>query len=132
MLTVAELDVIRAEIASEPETSPAKRLLAHIDQDLAEAKYESMERFVTQLSQDEGFTRAEAYRLYHYMDAGNPIEMDDKTPCPSCNGTGRGTESGCMGERSTGLKCKKCHGNRVITTFKRAPADTRFERVVKV
>lgn len=125
-LTDDQIEAIRQEVAQEPETSPARRLLAHLDAVDAEEWETGRKRIIDKLVNEDGFTPAEAERtIAAYFGGGVQPEFDYEAPCPACDGTRRGHGPGLF------PKCSRCNGSGAIITYKKLPPDTRFERVSK-
>lgn len=124
-LTDDQIEAIREEVAHEPETSPARRLLAHLDAEAKEAWEKGRERLIAKLVKEDGFTLSEATRTIDaYFSGGVTPEFDYQALCPVCEGTG-------CSQEDLFSKCSRCLGSRTIVTYKKLPADTRFERVAK-
>lgn len=124
-LTDEELEAIRVEVASEPATSPARRLLAHIDEEAQVAFDEGLDKIRKKLVNEDGFTPSEAERTVrvYYIEGVRP-EFDSNVKCPACEGTGHGEGPGLF------PKCRRCSGSKTIMTYKKVPAETRFDREV--
>lgn len=124
MLTYDEIEAIREEIAGEPPTSPARRLLAHLDAEQEQENQKARKKMLQDFKHD-GYTPEQAKALLEAFLAGKCTEFET-VQCPSCDMFGRVTVPSCMG--STSERCRHCHGTKKITRLK-MPIDTRFERV---
>lgn len=114
MLTKDEIDEIREEIASEPETSPARRLLAEIDRRNEEERVRTRARHMSVLRHDMGYSEAEAEAVLVFIEGGGRL-VEEEIRCWACEGTGQVVaEMGCFGPKSWG-KCSKCWGKRKAT-----------------
>lgn len=107
MLTQDEIEAIRTQVADEPEASPARQLLAHLDAVMEAAKKRSLSETKKFLVQDERLTEAEAEAVLAGIEQGWGVQYGEG-PCRVCKGRGRVTVPQCMGVKTE--RCSRCYG----------------------
>lgn len=113
MLTKAEIDELRPAILAEPEGSPARILLGHIDEVGANETARSR-RDAIDLCKRQGRSEEEAERIVAAFEAGQSVPMET-VKCWECDGWGFVQTPGCLG--STSGECPKCHGSQRASRF---------------
>jgi hypothetical protein len=116
MLTKEEIAAIREEIAGEPETAPARRLLAEIDlrdeEERVWSRYKTLgllRNTMGLLRNTMGYSEAEAEAVLAFMGGGGKL-VEEEVRCWVCGGSGVDvTEMECFGLRRW-CKCQKCWG----------------------
>jgi hypothetical protein len=105
-----ELEEIRATIANEPEDSPARRLLAEMDRQAAEAKVREKARSLASLrGQPWWLSENEAAALFAHIEAGGKFE-EEHGLCRCCDGDRSVVVgSGCFGAKTD--TCPRCDGS---------------------
>lgn len=114
MFPKAKLDELRPIVAGTPEGSPARVLLAMIDEALATIEARDRRNLVDTVRR-QGRTPAEAEALITAYEGGGKIEMET-VKCWTCEGWGFVQEPGCMG--SSNGRCPTCHGHQQAARFK--------------
>jgi len=114
MLSESEIDALRPAISQEPEGSPAKQLLAHLDEVRA-AKKVADRRGALDICKKRGHSDEEAELLVAAWEAGESCETE-QVKCHVCDGWGRSQMPGCMGNQSD--TCYNCRGDGRAWRFK--------------
>jgi hypothetical protein len=114
MLTKAQIDALRPAILAEPEGSPARVLLEHIDEVRANETARSR-REALAICKRQGRSDEEAERIVTAWEAGQPTAMET-VKCWVCEGWGVVQTPGCLGSNSG--ECPQCHGSQSAIRFK--------------
>jgi hypothetical protein len=114
MLTKEEIDELRPAILAEPEGSPARLLLEHIDEVRANQTARSRSEALD-ICRRQGRSAEEAEKIVAAFEAGQTVPMET-VKCWVCEGWGFVQTPGCMGSNSG--ECPQCHGSQRSTRFK--------------
>lgn len=108
-LTRDQIEALRPLVENEPEGSPARHLLAHVDEVEAERRAREREHNVVFLKRD-GHSDEAIERIFAAVERGMKLE-DETVTCPSCKGGGHA-------EGSFLKRCPQCYGQTKIIRIK--------------
>ena len=108
-LTRDQIEALRPLVENEPEGSPARHLLAHVDEVEAERRAREREHNVVFLKRD-GHSDEAIERIFAAVEGCRKLE-DETVDCPTCKGGGHAPGSFLE-------KCDRCYGNGKIVRIK--------------